>query len=162
MCDVERRRLTSWRGVIAIVQVWTQFRCIAERSRYLVAARRLMAALERSEERRIESSDLERLMPGLLRPAAAMEAQHRSSYMMRRALAPLELRPPRTSSLRSPLSPTAPCVDGGVSVRSITIRAQLEESVECDGVQTVCPGPVNGCYCWHVKRRRSLQFTAQG
>jgi hypothetical protein len=42
---------------------WTQFRCVVERSRYLGAARRLLAALERSAKRRTDSSDLERLTP---------------------------------------------------------------------------------------------------
>jgi hypothetical protein len=84
-----------------MVQSWTQFRCIAERSRYLLAARRLMAALERSGERKIDSSDLERFdtrhkwLPWISHGSElfaydschallfAMEAQHGSAYVMR-------------------------------------------------------------------------------
>jgi hypothetical protein len=99
---------------------------------YLVAARRLLAVLERSKERIIDSSDLERLIPGVSwlpcnshSPEllayescyALLEAQHSSSYMMRRALACLETgaeaAPHELASIRlSHQPPTAPFVDG--------------------------------------------------
>jgi hypothetical protein len=92
-----------WISSPAYVQNWTQFRCTAERSRYQVAARRLLAVLERSEERKIDSSDLARLVPGvsgcfaILEPESCsliiaatpccspwwIEAQHSCAYMMR-------------------------------------------------------------------------------
>jgi hypothetical protein len=124
---------------------WTQFSCVVERSRYLVAARRLLAALERSMERRVDQYDLERLLlgatwspcnshsPELLAYEscyALLEAQHSSSYMLRRALAPLELRPPHTSSLQFAFL-TNCTIRGRQSIfaRSFAIRAQLGESV---------------------------------
>ena len=125
---------------------WTQFRCVVvERSWYLVAARRLLAALERSMERRVDRYDLERLLLGATwlpcnshspEPLAyescyaLLEAQHSSSYMLRRALAPRELRPPRTSSLQFAFL-TNCTIRGRQSIfaRSFAIRAQLGESV---------------------------------
>jgi hypothetical protein len=77
----------------------------------------------------------------------------------------LELRPPRTSSLRFAfLTNHQPrySLTAFLFARSFAIRVQLGEFCKRDVVQTVCPSPENGCYCWSGEKVWSPQFTAQG